>query len=74
MLDEREVRVINGFEKARRNAHLTQTDVAKVMNVTQGTVSQWESGNCYPTGGKLAALAELYGCTIDYLFRKEENA
>lgn len=65
---------INGFEKCRRLAGMTQTDVAKALNIAQCTVSQWESGKSYPRGNMIVAVAELYGCTIDELFGKEESA
>lgn len=51
-----------------------QTDVAKALNIAQCTVSQWETGNSYPTGSRLMEVASLYHCTIDELFRKEESA
>ena len=52
-----------------------QTDVAAALGIAQCTVSQWETGNSYPRGSILTALAKLYGCTIDQLFEgKEESA
>lgn len=68
------VRQINGFERARRRADLTQMEVANAMHVSQGTVSGWEAGKSYPTGSKLAALAKLYNCTIDQLFERGEES
>jgi transcriptional regulator with XRE-family HTH domain len=56
-------------------AGLTQIEAAQMLNVTQGTISQWENGNSYPTGKRLVEVANLYHCTIDQLFeRKEETA
>jgi transcriptional regulator with XRE-family HTH domain len=65
---EREGVNMNGFEYCRKRAGLTQTEVAKEMNVTQGTVCAWETGRTYPTGEKVPALARLYGCRIDDLY------
>lgn len=65
--------IINGFEKCRRLAGLTQMDVAKALSVAQCTVSQWESGKSYPRGSLMLAVAELYGCTTDQLYGKEET-
>lgn len=71
----KEVGYINGFEKCRRDAGLHQTDVARILGIAQCTVSQWETGKSYPRGSMLTALARLYGCTIDQLFKgKEEPA
>lgn len=60
----------NALYKARCRAGLTQVQSAVALNVSQGTVSQWENGEMYPVGSRLQAIAELYGCTIDELFRK----
>ena len=62
---------INGFEYCRRRAGLTQVDAAVAIGVTQGTISQWENGQTYPTGERVRLVAEVYGSTIDELFRKE---
>ncbi len=45
----------------RVRAGLTQTDVAKVVGVTQGAISAWELGKKKPTVNKLPLLAKLYG-------------
>lgn len=54
----------------RRSCGLTQKDVADAIGVSQVTVCQWENGDNMPRADKLAAIAKLYGCTIDELFRK----
>ena len=62
---------INGFEFCRRRAAMTQVEAAAAIRVTQGTVSQWETVNTYPTGDRLRLVAEVYGCTIDELYREQ---
>ena len=59
---------INGFEYYRKNAGLTQTDVAEALNVTQATVCNWEQGRSFPTGAKIPAIAALYNCQIGDLY------
>ena len=68
------MKAINGFEKCRRRAGLTQVEASKALNVTQGTISAWENDRVYPTGNKVVAIAELYGCTIDELYGKTTDA
>jgi len=43
----------------REQAHLTQQDVAAVLNVAQPAVARWESGDRTPRGAALDAYAEL---------------
>lgn len=62
---------INGFEKQRKKAGLTQQEVADALKVAQCTVSLWESGVTYPTGNRIQAIAKLYGCTIDELYAEK---
>ena len=49
--------------KLRIAAGLTQAEVAKALNVTQGAVSLWESGGGRPKLTKIPLLAKLYGTT-----------
>lgn len=62
---------------AREKQSLTQCELAKLMGVTQGAVSQWEKGIAKPRTDLLPKLAEVLGCTIDDLLRtdapKKEN-
>ena len=39
------------------------------LGVTQGAVSQWESGLSSPAASKLTRLAHYYGCSVDDLLR-----
>lgn len=52
---------------AREAAGLTQTDVARLLGVTQATVSRLEGGLQEPTALRLADLAEALGVTADDL-------
>jgi len=38
------------LKAARKEAHMTQTDFARMIGVPQETVSRWESGKREPTG------------------------
>lgn len=53
----------------RVRAGLTQTDVAKVIGVTQGAISAWERGEKKPTLDKLPTLAKLYGVSEQTILR-----
>ena len=59
---------MNGFEKCRLRAGLTQVEVAEALHVAQPTVSLWETGKTFPPGAKIPSIARLYGCRIDDLY------
>lgn len=64
---------MNGFEKYRLEAGLTQVEAARSLGVSQGTISTWENGLAFPTGVKMPAVAALYKCTIDQLFEGDTD-
>lgn len=51
------------FAGLRVTNGLKQSDVAKKMGISQGTVSLWERGEANPTLDKIPLLAKLYGVT-----------
>lgn len=52
---------------ARKNAKLTQLDVANNLNVTRQTVINWESGKTKPDAGEYKKLAKLYNMPMNFL-------
>ena len=65
---------MNRFKAYRISAGLTQKDVADALGISQVSVWQWENDDSMPRADKLPAIAELYGCTVDDLIRKEATA
>ena len=61
---------MNQLAALREKANLLQEDVAAALKIDRSTVAKWESGASSPRADKLPALARLYGCTIDALFRE----
>lgn len=53
--------------EARKNAGLTQSQVAEKLYVTTQSVSLWENDNNAPDIGKLPEIATLYNVTTDWL-------
>ena len=49
----------------RKAAGYTQQEVADDLNITNKTISKWESGAGLPEISILPAVAELYGVTVD---------
>lgn len=62
---------MNAIKRLRLNVGLSQSDVAKALNVTQGAVSQWENSGVLPTADRLPDLARLFKCSINDLYGEE---
>lgn len=50
----------------------TNRDLAERVGVRRQTVSEWLAGNNDPSGPNLAALADYFGCTMDYLWGRSD--
>lgn len=55
----------------RRAKGMTQQEAAEQLNISNKTVSKWESGGGFPDITVLPALAELYGVTVDDILAGE---
>jgi len=60
------------LKELRNEKELTQTDVAKVMNVNHSTVCYWERGKSSPDIYELIRLADFFGVTTDYLLGRTD--
>ena len=52
---------------ARNRRRITQTDLARILNVSQNTISQYENSDRNMPNDTLIKLALLYETSIDYL-------
>lgn len=60
---------MRGLKKIRAEANMTQVELAKKLNVSQASVSAWESNlEVYPREDIVIRIADLFGCSIDELF------
>ena len=51
----------------RKKGGMTQNNLALKLEISDRTVSKWESGQGYPDITMLPQLAEIFGVSIDYL-------
>nr|DAH88972.1 MAG TPA: Helix-turn-helix XRE-family like protein [Bacteriophage sp.] len=61
-----------GIHKYRLAKGLSQSDLSKLLNVSQNTISQWEKGTRKPDIIMLKKLAFFLGCTTDELLEPIE--
>lgn len=57
----------NNIREYRKNANLTQEQLAEALGVTGASVSKWENGQSTPDLGMLTELADLFGISVDAL-------
>lgn len=58
---------MNNLKNIRKSKDLLQIKVAIDLNVTQETISSYETGRVLPSSEMLIKLAEYYNTSIDYL-------
>ena len=58
---------MNRLKELRILKGLSQKEIAKVLNITQGNYSRWESGQIKIGNESLKRLSSLYNVSIDYL-------
>ena len=56
----------------RKKKGLTQTQLAELCNVKQGTIANWESGIRKPDPETIARIADIFGVTTDSLLREDK--
>ncbi len=57
----------------REDSDIKQKDIAKYLNVSQNTYSQYETGVISLTADILIKLADYYNVSIDYLLDRTNN-
>ena len=61
------------LQRLRKNAALTQEDVATKLNITGQAVSKWENDVSAPDISVLVELSDILGVTLDELLGKERE-
>ena len=57
----------------RKQAHLTQVDVAEKLGISQPAYASWERGAKKPTQENLVKIAQVLNVSIDYLVGNSEE-
>ena len=61
----------NNIKELRKQKHLTQKDLAKLMHVSQQTIGAWETERAITGSDTLALLANLFNVSTDYLLGRD---
>ena len=57
----------NNIKRLRKNADLTQEELARAIGMSAQSVSKWEHQICCPDITLLPALARVLGVSLEYL-------
>ena len=61
------------IKNLRKNKHLTQEELGKLINTDGNTVSRWERDRLGVGSSYIAKLAEALGTTADYLLKGDDE-
>ena len=61
------------IREKRIKSNTSQAILAEKLGVTQGAISQWENGTAFPRSEIVPKLAKILNCSIDDLFKNEEE-
>lgn len=65
---------VNKIRENRRKMGWTQIELAKALNISQGSLSGYETGKIEPDMTTMRKMADLFGVTLDALFGERIKA
>lgn len=63
----------NNIKNLRQERKITQSELAKKMNVSQQTIGAWETGRAIPSSDTLNELANFFDVSADFLLGREQK-
>lgn len=63
----------NRLQKLRKSKHMTQTDLANIVNVSKASISAYENDTRSPDIETLLLLADTLDVNSDYLLGRTDN-
>lgn len=64
----------NRIRTLRKEKRMSQTELGKLVNVSQQTVTAWENNKAEPTSGAVTRLSEIFNVSTDYLLGVKSDA
>ena len=61
------------LQTLRKERHLTQSDVAKALGISQQSYGRWETDKVKPSPDKLTQIATYFGVSTDYLLNSDTD-
>ena len=66
-------KISNRIPMLRKKHNMTQSELAKRLEITRAYVNAWEMGVSCPTVQYVIAMADLFNVSTDYLLGLETN-
>lgn len=70
---EIDVMVADRIKQLRISNNMTQTELAKKLNITRSSVNAWEMGISIPSTTYIVELSQLFKVSTDYLLGLSNN-
>ncbi len=70
-MEELKMIIAGNIGQLRREAGMTQLDLAEYLNYSDKAVSKWERGESIPDIVTLKAIADRFSVSVDYLLRAD---
>lgn len=58
----------------RKKVGLTQKELSEILQVSQQTISLWESNATYPNAKDLILISKHFGVSADYLLGMDDDS
>lgn len=68
-----EIMIYKNLKSIREDNDIKQREIAQMLNVSQNTYSQYETGIIPITAETLIKLADYYNVSVDYLLDRTNN-
>lgn len=63
----------SNLSRLRAEKHMTQSELAELLNYSDKSVSKWERADAIPDAFVLKQLSEIFGVSIDYLLSEHDS-
>lgn len=61
------------IKQLRESKNLTQSDLAKKLNITRSAVNSWEMEISTPTAQNLVEMSKIFNVSVDYLLGLDKD-
>lgn len=64
---------MNRIKEIRRKCGITQIELCKTLEISQSSLSMWETGKFEPDLKSIFKMCEIFGCSSDYMLGRVDK-